>query len=903
MGLLLREALRQLCLDTEWSYAVFWKASVFQSRMHLIWEDGYYNQKSNISSIKLSIFPPKQEALAIKSNCSELGSEADDAIQVLVEKIMASQVHFLGDGFIGQAASSGKYVWIRRDRFDSISKGLTELNCQIAAGMQTILVVPVLPYGVIQLGSTQTVTENIGFIYHIKSLFTNLNYGSNGLVSDSPEKSLTEECQIYTSSGSSFCSQTTNACLNMDDKLNATSDCCNPEFLKSIAPRSFSEYVSLVSSQFNRMQPNVSKLVPTKQNIKMAYPMGKLILQSADDILRKPDIQPTQQVPPDDSDSRCQTERAILNSVLLSNTIKILEEELMFTSGVGPLEPTNNFSNIGNVGSTSNSHNITRCSSSSSQLSLNGTLPNLGQRSHAFRLRSTCTSEVSMDHPFSCNEVAYTQSNAKARENDDLVQSSYIYSSEPSVQVSCSDMLPSILHGYAIGDLKHVSDQMCKKVDYEESGANIANSMHCSQNMKESLRSRTSSLFASSNDMFHMLDVDQKTYWTNDSLADVVVRKNFTNSCNFTDLPSLPAESDACPIFDPLNEQISCAGLFSINNSDQLLDAVISKVNPGVNQGSDSNASGKSTFIDPCTSHFFGTLNHSEVHLSKHMKDECFGFAPVVAKAEPSCISYGKSSCSSEKDGENNHDSELHKPQFSSWVESCQSAKNDSDSNSKRVSEIGKLNRKRSRSGESPRPRPKDRQMIQDRIKELREIVPNGAKCSIDALLEKTIKHMLFLQSVTKHAEKLKVAGEPKISTDQGGLLLEDNFEGGATWAFEVGTRPITCPIVVEDLNAPRQLLVEMLCEERGSFLEIADFIRGLGLTILKGVMEAHKNKVWARFAVEANRDVTRMEIFLSLMQQLEPSAGSSSMGLPAAGNINVPHAIFQQTSLPARVI
>jgi len=42
-----------------------------------------------------------------------------------------------------------------------------------------------------------------------------------------------------------------------------------------------------------------------------------------------------------------------------------------------------------------------------------------------------------------------------------------------------------------------------------------------------------------------------------------------------------------------------------------------------------------------------------------------------------------------------------------------------------------------------------------------------------------------------------------------------------------------------------------MLCEQRGVFLEIADLIRGLGLTILKGVMEAHKDKIWARFAVE----------------------------------------------------
>lgn len=42
-----------------------------------------------------------------------------------------------------------------------------------------------------------------------------------------------------------------------------------------------------------------------------------------------------------------------------------------------------------------------------------------------------------------------------------------------------------------------------------------------------------------------------------------------------------------------------------------------------------------------------------------------------------------------------------------------------------------------------------------------------------------------------------------------------------------------------------------MLCEHRGFFLEIADIIRGLGLTILKGVMEVRNDKIWARFAVE----------------------------------------------------
>jgi hypothetical protein len=47
-----------------------------------------------------------------------------------------------------------------------------------------------------------------------------------------------------------------------------------------------------------------------------------------------------------------------------------------------------------------------------------------------------------------------------------------------------------------------------------------------------------------------------------------------------------------------------------------------------------------------------------------------------------------------------------------------------------------------------------------------------------------------------------------------------------------------------------------MLCEDRGIFLEIADFIKGLGLTILRGVMEARKNKIWARFTVEVSSSV-----------------------------------------------
>ncbi|KAL6651211.1 hypothetical protein ACP70R_010136 [Stipagrostis hirtigluma subsp. patula] len=188
-----------------------------------------------------------------------------------------------------------------------------------------------------------------------------------------------------------------------------------------------------------------------------------------------------------------------------------------------------------------------------------------------------------------------------------------------------------------------------------------------------------------------------------------------------------------------------------------------------------------------------------------------------------------------------------------------------------------KIAKKRAKVGESSRPRPKDRQLIQDRVKELREIVPHSSKCSIDALLDRTIKHMLFLQSVTKYAEKIKQDDEPKMIDKESGVVLKDNptagKNGGATWAYEVAGQTMVCPIIIEDLSPPGQMLVEMLCEERGFFLEIADNIRGFGLTILKGLMELRDGKIWARFLVEANKDVTRMDIFLSLVQLLEQNS------------------------------
>ncbi|KAG6552065.1 hypothetical protein Mapa_006373 [Marchantia paleacea] len=214
----------------------------------------------------------------------------------------------------------------------------------------------------------------------------------------------------------------------------------------------------------------------------------------------------------------------------------------------------------------------------------------------------------------------------------------------------------------------------------------------------------------------------------------------------------------------------------------------------------------------------------------------------------------------------------------------------------KRQEEFGKVGNSRKRPKHGDYPRPKDRQQIQDRVRELREIVPNACKCSIDSLLERTIRHMHFLQSVTQHGGNWKNFGGLKEEEDDECLSVDckayphmqgaenEKSEGGASFALKLDKPNNGCPIVVENTNQPRQMLVEMLCEERGLFLEIADTVRGLGLTILKGAMESRSGKTWARFVVEAtSRDIHRVEVLWYLMQLLQPtSALLPSYGRPS---------------------
>ncbi|XP_063945771.1 transcription factor LHW isoform X2 [Daucus carota subsp. sativus] len=186
-------------------------------------------------------------------------------------------------------------------------------------------------------------------------------------------------------------------------------------------------------------------------------------------------------------------------------------------------------------------------------------------------------------------------------------------------------------------------------------------------------------------------------------------------------------------------------------------------------------------------------------------------------------------------------------------------------------SKLSNDSKRRSKAVDNQKARPRDRQLIQDRLKELRDLVPDGVKCSIDGLLDKTIQHMLFLRSVTDQADKLRQVVHREADQEKNWKSANRNdSQKGTSWAYDLGSEQQLCPIVVEDLGCPGTMLIEMVCGDHGNFLDIAEVIRRLELTILKGGMENHSGSTWARFIVEVPRGFHRLDIFWPLMQLLQ---------------------------------
>ncbi|RZB75097.1 transcription factor LHW-like [Glycine soja] len=949
MGFSLKEALRTLCSRNRWSYAVFWKIGCNNSKL-LIWEDYYYEPLPSPfppRTVGRSNFPYQDEEGCWFSSESQLGIQEEDRVRVLINKMMVNNsVSIAGEGIVGRAAFTGNYQWILLNNFTRDAyppEVYPELHYQFSAGMQTVAVIPVLPHGVVQLGSFSPIMEDIGFVNDVKNFILQLGCVPGALLSEDYSAKVSNEkfAGPVTVDPPVITSNCTPSVANGSNQLTNS----------PLASRPVAQPPHPLRGGINNYQGSL--LTPQAYNPNQVFDgicqpkAHSMIKTNVCGQPKKTIVEAEAKVIPTNFDS-CLQQHSVYNarsafnelssfnqSNLSDGSLKYMEQQ---TSGVGRqsqvipnvnpssalnmprlkidggkiLEQNQSSSGsslLGGIPICSGSNllrtNMINCSLSNPPKVSTNTSDFSGMYKVGFGLQSnnTTTNAVLCSVPNFTNQSVTNHMNLEGSGQKSLsIDLKQVWDAFASTDQRIDDDLlqaalkiPSLHLEEHVPMGDHISGfvQDCLSKDLTSQHMMKMNVKHAEADAQ----------LPSGDDLFDVLGVDLKRRLLNGNRNELLatdsdaITEHLDKKATHMNLQGVGPNNSYS-----VNEAISESGIFSGTDTDHLLDAVVLKAQSAAKQNSDE-MSCRTTLTRISTASIPSPV--CKQVMPDHVAPRgLFDFPKTGVKTASAETSSLRSGCSKDDAGNCSQTTSIYGSKLSSWVENSSNFKRESSVStgySKRPDEVCKSNRKRLKPGENPRPRPKDRQMIQDRVKELREIVPNGAKCSIDALLEKTIKHMLFLQSVTKHADKLKQTGESKIVSKEGGLLLKDNFEGGATWAYEVGAQSMVCPIIVEDLNPPRQMLVEMLCEECGFFLEIADLIRGLGLTILKGVMEARNDKIWARFAVEANRDVTRMEIFMSLVRLLDQTVkGGASSSNAIDNNMMLYHSFPQATQIPA---
>ncbi|PKU68150.1 Transcription factor LHW [Dendrobium catenatum] len=737
----------------------------------------------------------------------------------IFEKVV-NQVHVIGQGTIGEVAISGNHRWIIFDTIcmessetsstnnPVIFQGRAEWQDQILAGIKTIAVIPLPSLGVLQVGSTRKIGESSDFIAQAQHLFWQFRIKQRRCLLEDmnfshPQTTFDSVISPRDYSHDSICEQRQDNHLS-SEFASLASGLLSSSQTSSLKPHAFSMPESISSGPFNGHR-NLCNGIPSFSST------SHQVIDQQGTSTKVPILLPPSNweqhsnfksnMWAEDIDSSSYMENNLFPTMAIPGVFNVIPTTLHSSiphSNAFHFLSKNSVLSHSKVGSKPMAHVNMSSKHSEPSLSDAGMLLELQRcSSPPVSVCDISTSKYSSKvFPFTVDlPENFLPSQDRNPENSTLTHSmnNPIYSCKQTND-QCNDGL-SVPFMYSFPDVPIASSGMAGNV------SRIA----CSMTATLPTTEIPAVCVASS--------LDRNCNW-NVSEDQLVSEKDLFDGMELNLIPmisrqecwdeiALPVVSNGCTDFISELEVSSVAGsgkglLTDSGSFEQLLDAVVT---------------GNANISVGCNS----------VAIEKTMQ------GPLLDKQSNSNFyTWIDDTCSVNAEG-----SALHQP--------------------KKLEEYTKVVRKRARPGESARPRPKDRQQIQDRVKELREIVPNGAKCSIDSLLDRTIKHMLFLQSVTKYMDKLKQADEPKLIREKNGVVLKDNTNGvgGATWAYEVAGQTMACPILVEDVYSSGQMLVEMLCEEGGFFLEIADVVRGFGLTILKGDMEIRERKVWARFLVE----------------------------------------------------
>ncbi|KAB2032572.1 hypothetical protein ES319_D05G383600v1 [Gossypium barbadense] len=177
----LHEALRTVCLNSDWTYSVFWtirprprvrggtgcKVGDDNGSLMLMWEDGFCKGR-------------------VTTECLE-EIEGEDPVRKAFSK-MSIQLYNYGEGLMGKVASDKCHKWVFKEptecepnisnywqsSFDALPPEWTD---QFDSGIQTIAVIQA-GHGLLQLGSCKIISEDLHFVLRMRHTFESLGYQS-----------------------------------------------------------------------------------------------------------------------------------------------------------------------------------------------------------------------------------------------------------------------------------------------------------------------------------------------------------------------------------------------------------------------------------------------------------------------------------------------------------------------------------------------------------------------------------------------------------------------------------------------------------------------------------------------------------------------------------------------------
>ncbi|CAH8360268.1 unnamed protein product [Eruca vesicaria subsp. sativa] len=197
--------------NIQWIYGIFWSISASQPGV-LEWGDGYYNgdirtrktiQAVEVKADQLGLERSEQlrelyETLSVAESSASGGSEVSRrafAAALSPEDLTDTEWYFLvcmsfvfkiGEGVAGGALANGEPIWLC-DAHTVDSKVFTRSLLAKSASLMTVVCFPFLG-GVLEIGTTEHITEDLNVIQCVKTLFLEAHpYGTISTRSDYQE--------------------------------------------------------------------------------------------------------------------------------------------------------------------------------------------------------------------------------------------------------------------------------------------------------------------------------------------------------------------------------------------------------------------------------------------------------------------------------------------------------------------------------------------------------------------------------------------------------------------------------------------------------------------------------------------------------------------------------------------